>query len=256
MAYISEYWKDKKDRAELAIKHTKRMETQYASDIAKCVKKTETYSHHVPKTNRNKNTQILVVDMDTVKAGYTYNEGIVALLNFASYKEPGGLFLNGSKAQEECLCHASYLYNVLRKFETFYSWNNQHKNKALYLNRALYSPNILFQYGDSTFNCDVITCAAPNKSAAQEYCKVSDEENKKALESRIKFILDIAAFHNVDTLILGAYGCGVFGQDPTETAMIFKNCLNTSHKNRFSKVVFAVPDGNNDNLRAFKQVFK
>ena len=58
--------------------------------------------------------------------------------------------------------------------------------------------------------CDVITCAAPNKRAAQRYCNVSDEENSRVLESRIDFILDIAKRHKIDILVLGAFGCGVF----------------------------------------------
>lgn len=87
--------------------------------------------------------------------------------------------MKGSKAQEECLCHESYLYNVLREMPDFYAWNNQHKNKALYLNRALYTEDILFERDDQHAYCDVLTCAAPNKTAAQKYCNVS---NKKTLK--------------------------------------------------------------------------
>ena len=178
------------------------------------------------------------------------------MLNFASYKNPGGMFINGSKAQEECLCHASYLYNVLSQFtDKFYKWNNENKNRALYFNRALYSPGILFFDGVEDFYCDVITCAAPNKSAAQQYGKVSVQENTDVLKSRIKFVLDIAADNQVDTLILGAFGCGVFGQDAEEVAGIFKEYLSNSY-GCFNKVVFAVPDDYTNNLSAFRKVFK
>lgn len=257
--YIKEYWTDKEKRAEQARKHTEEMLSKYSDDINKSVEKTKIYStgFQCNKILNEKTTEIIIEDADMVSAGKEYHsKGKTALLNFASYKNPGGMFINGSKAQEECLCHASYLYNVLKEFQSdFYDWNNKHKNKALYLNRGLYSPDILFQYGEVLFHCDVITCAAPNKSAAQKYQNVSDKENTEVLKSRIKFTLDMAKDNNVDTLILGAYGCGVFGQDPTEVAEIFKECLQTTHKNCFSKVVFAIPKSKNHNLEAFCKVF-
>ena len=117
------------------------------------------------------------------------------------------MFQEGSRAQEEGLCHSPY-----------YEWNKAHKNKALYLNRTLYSPDILFSDGWRNCFCDVITCAAPNKSAAQKYRRVSDVENLEALKSRIRFVLSIAKHQDVDTFILGAFGCGVFGQQAQEVA--------------------------------------
>jgi len=259
MACIKEYWTDKDKRAEQAKKHTKEMQEKYGKGgIAKAIENTKIYDtdFRCNKSVKEKNMEIIVDDLDTVHAGRRYcNDGKVALLNFSSYKNPGGMFINGSKAQEECLCHASYLYNVLSKFVIeFYDWNNRHKNKALYLNRGLYTPDILFQYEEVLFNCDVITCAAPNKSAAQKYQKVSDEENTSVLRSRIKFVLDIAKDNKVDLLILGAYGCGVFGQDANEVANIFKEYLNTTHK-CFDKVIFAIPKGRDGNLEAFNSVF-
>ena len=132
--------------------------------------------------------------------------------------------------------------------------NNKEKNKALYLNRALYSPDVIFENDGTIFKCDVITCAAPNKSAAKQYCNISDEENSIALKSRIGYVLDIAADNNVEILILGGYGCGVFGQNPTEVATIFKEYLETTHQ-CFKKVIFAIPEGRDGNLKAFEDVF-
>lgn len=137
----------------------------------------------------------------------------------------------------------------------FYDWNNRHKNKALYLNRGLFSPGVWFFRENSHVECSVITCAAPNKSAAQKYQNVSDEENTKVLRSRIKFVLDMAKDNNVRTLILGAYGCGVFGQDGTEVANIFKEYLTTTYK-CFDTVIFAVPSGRDGNYEKFAKVFE
>ena len=177
----------------------------------------------------------------------------IAALNFASYKHPGGGFMKGSSAQEESICHESNLYNVISQFgDSFYAENNEDKNKALYRDKGLYSPDIVFERGNRQALCDVITCASPNKKVAQKYCYVSDSQNYKALESRIKFVLDIAEDNNVDTLILGAYGCGVFGQDPIEVANLFKQEL---RGRSFKKVVFAIPKGRNGNYDAFRRVF-
>lgn len=259
MAYIKRYWEDKKPRALTARNHTKVMQEKYGLDIQNVVANTKIYddNSNFRIISEDKETEIIVEDIDSVGAvmKYTYNGVNTAVLNFASYKNPGGMFLNGSKAQEECLCHESFLYNVLKEFQTeFYDWNNQRKNKALYLNRALFSPEILFIRGAKQERCSVITCAAPNKSAAQKYQNVSDEENTKVLRSRIKFVLDIAKENNVHTLILGAYGCGVFGQDATEIANIFKEYLTTTHKD-FGTVVFAIPRDKSGNFEKFVEVF-
>ena len=266
MAYIKEYWNGREKRAEQARKHTKEMQKVYKDKIEESIRDTIIYdTYFVSNKNYSCNTNIIVELSDSISSIIKHVDKCkdkMAVLNFSSYKNPGGMFINGSKAQEECLCHESFLYNVLSQKNDFYEWNNQHKNKALYSNRALYSPNILFvkKSNDYLFKteamcfCDVITCAAPNKSAAQKYQNVSDEENTKVLRSRIKFVLDIAKDNYVDTLILGAYGCGVFGQDAKEVASIFKEYLNITHK-CFKKVVFAIPNGRDGNLEAFKEVF-
>lgn len=259
MAYVRECWDNKEKRAELAKKHCADMAFHFARLISDSVTETEMYfpdfvMEHVEVSAEHK-TEFIVADLDSVSAIFEYDAGKTAVLNFSSYKNPGGMFLNGSKAQEECLCHESTLYNVLKDFQVgFYDWNNQHKNKALYLNRGLYSPNIAFIHGGKQKACDVITCAAPNKSAAQKYQNVTDEENRACLIDRIRFVLDIAAQNKVNTLILGAYGCGVFGQDATEVAELFKHYLTTTHK-MFDTVVFAVPNGVNGNLSKFREVF-
>ena len=247
------YWVNKNQRANTAIVHTEKMDYHFKNEIQECIKNTKIYNQnhnfHYGKICEEK---IEIVDMDSVSAIDIYHNGKTAVLNFASYKNPGGMFIKGSKAQEECLCHESFLYNVLKEKQTYYDWNIQHKNKALYLNRALYSPNVSFIRNNKIVMCDVITCAAPNKTAAQKYCHVSDNDNTEVLEKRIDFILKIASDNKVDTLILGAFGCGVFGQNALEVANIFKRYL---QKYSFKNVVFAIPRGKDKNFEAFKQVF-
>ena len=262
MAKRNYNWEGKDERAATAKLHTAEMKIKYPKEISESFKKTKIYDINFSlPASTGMPLEVIVEDLDSVSAIFNYwkeNEKI-AVLNFSSYKNPGGGFLLGRRAQEECLCHESNLYNILLQLEgSFYSWNNLHKNKALYLNRGLYTPNVIFErneqfVGEIVLPCDVITCASPNKTTAQKWQNVSNEENSKYLRERIKFVLDIAKDNKVDTLILGAYGCGVFGQNPVEVTQIFKEYLTTTHK-CFKKVVFAIPSGNN-NLPAFMNIF-
>lgn len=204
----------------------------------------------------------IIEDLDTVSAIEKVFENKlqssfkanVAALNFASYKNPGGMFLKGSKAQEECLCHQSVLYNILTRFPNYYAENKKNLNEALYTDRAIYTPSVLFFTESSRISCDIITCAAQNKFTAQRYKNVSDEKNWYYLYNRIEFILNIAKLHQVDILIVGAFGCGVFGQDPYEVASIFKYLLDNKSYG-FSQVIFAIPRGTRaDNYTTFEQV--
>ena len=253
------YYPNKEERAKLAQNHTREIEDLYKDEIKDCIDETLVYNANSKFIEKRLNDkQIIIVDeIDSVGAVFKYvniNE-ITAVLNFASYNNPGGNFINGSKAQEECLCHESYLYNVLKGRIGYYKINHKNKNRSLYTDRALYSPNVRFTKECKDVFCDVITCAAPNKTAAQKYYNVSDEENSKVLKERIEFVLKIAQDNGVDNLILGAYGCGVFGQDPLEVAKIFKEFLSGKYK-CFNKVIFAIPNKLEMNYRCFKRIFK
>lgn len=260
MAYIEEYWLEKEKMAEQARQHTEEMERMYSGKIKESVKGTVIYDVDFQSSKkRSAASQISLKATDSVSAIMRHANECkkrMAVLNFSSYKNPGGMFLNGVKAQEESLCHNSYLYNVLSEFLTgFYYWNRKHASRALYRNRGLYSPDIMFEKDGNCVFCDVITCAAPNKSAARQYKNVSDEENSEALRSRIRFVLDIAKENQVNVLILGAYGCGVFGQNAEEVAGIFREYLFSSHR-CFDKVIFAIPEGRDKNFEAFAKAFE
>lgn len=192
--------------------------------------------------------------MDTVSALYDcYPAGKICILNFASYKNPGGGFLRGSRAQEESLCHESTLYPVLSSFSnSYYEYNRNHSNRSLYTNRALYSKNILF-LRDKELYADVLTCAAPNYGAYFRYNSDIDSRRyyEDVLYARVRFIYDIASVENVDTFILGAWGCGVFKQNAEQIAnMMFRSAASHNIPN----VIFAVPDYRSDNYCAFEKV--
>ena len=219
------YWQNKAGRAVKATQHTQEMAEKYGKEIEKCINETEIYNaaklQEMEKCIQLGDLTMEVMKTDSVDALFNAKDnGRIAVLNFASYKNPGGGFMVGSRAQEECLCHESFLYNVLKEFEdSYYVSNRSDLNRALYRNKALYSPNVVFEHNDEVRKTDVITCASPNFSAAEKFVK--REENNKVMKSRIRFVLEIAKHQAVDTLILGAFGCGVFQQDPEFVSKCF-----------------------------------
>jgi uncharacterized protein (TIGR02452 family) len=240
------YWENKKQRTEIAQKHTDLMANQYSHAIHYCVENTKIYNGPIDNKGGQPtydNVTMEVVRADTVSAllDHIHRDGRTALLNFASYKHPGGGFMVGSRAQEESLCHESFLYNVLKEFDdTYYDRNRQDLNRGLYRDRAIYSPDILFIRGAKAKKCDVITCAAPNFSVAERF--VSREKNNDVLRERIRFVLEIAKKENVDTFIVGAWGCGVFQQDPEVVAKYFEGeCQNVFTDSKIHMVFAVIP---------------
>ena len=224
--------------------------------------------HSISINNHNPAGRITLIDTDSVSAIFNaYNNNLYPIiLNFASYKNPGGMFMNGSSAQEESLCHRSNLYNILasRELEQDYNYNRSHLNNGLYTNRAVYTPRVLFfedQECLSYKEADVITCAAPNKSLIK-YGRFNNYDNSKVLQDRILFITNIcmnkiieeikSGFNRQLVFILGAYGCGVFRQDPYEVATVYRKSIE-NYIVPYSNVIFAIPGGKNYN--AFKEVF-
>ena len=143
MRYNEVYWKDKDSRAARALYHKNRMQSLFEDEIKSSVNNTILYRDNVYERNNIKNNSDLrhvfeVVNTDSVDAMFNYRKDRVCVLNFASHKEPGGRFLEGSKAQEECLCHSSFLYNVLSNIPEHYETNKKALNKALYTNSALF----------------------------------------------------------------------------------------------------------------------
>lgn len=251
-----------------AVNHTEEMDKVFKNEIHKSVKNTKIYGGEsglapVSPKRGTCECEITLDKLDSVKSLFTHHNGKTAVLNFASYKNPGGKFFEGSTAQEESLCHASNLYNILREFPQYYEWNKAHNNRALYTNRALYIKDVLFLdesvcvYGADPLQvkADVITCAAPNYNAAGRYAKVTPEENETALAKRIKFVLDVAEDNGVETLILGAFGAGVFGQDGMMVAKYFKRYLK-EYDYHFKNIYFSIPErGNSRNHSLFKLIF-
>ena len=99
-----------------------------------------------------------------------------------------------------------------------------------------------------TTRADVITCAAPNAKAFlrrkyglrwDEY--TTDLEITVAMHDRILTVLDTAVIGGKNNLVLGAFGCGVFGNNPETVADYFYDYLTDDYAGCFENVYFAVP---------------
>jgi len=187
----------------------------------------------------------------------------LALLNFASAKNPGGGFLNGAMAQEEALAVSSGLYNTLLLHKDYYEKNRLCKT-MMYTNYAIYSPDVVF-FRDAQFDLiappvkvSVLTLPAVN----MEQVKLKGENVEKAkivMKDRMRLSLAIFASQKNRTLILGAYGCGVFGNDPADISLWWKELLeDEGYGCFFAKIVFAVFDNSKtqNNISAFENAFK
>lgn len=191
-----------------------------------------------------------------------FQEAVV--LNFASAKHPGGGFLSGARAQEEDLTRKSGLYPCLKPQTKYYTSNKNYKS-CLYTDYLIYSPEVPFfrdedlELLEEPYLLSVITSPAPN--AGEELQKNPNTEKKiqAVLDSRSRDILLAAKQHGHRNLVLGAWGCGVFKNDPKNVAQAFlKNLKHPWLNGAFDHVVFAIYEFTTDKTltKTFQEVFK
>ncbi len=211
--------------------------------------------HVVPSGN---DTRVEVTDETTLAAarrlvGDGWN---VAALNFASARHPGGGFLGGARAQEESLCRASALYECLRGCR-MYPYHAPMRG-GFYTNYAIYSPAVpVFKDDDGRLLDAPYTCAFVTAPAVNVGAIGRDEQPRVRGEmgERIEKVLAVAAGHGHAAVVLGAWGCGVFKNDPGMIADLFRAALRTRFAGVFGTVVFAVPGADGENHRAFAERF-
>lgn len=205
--------------------------------------------------------QVTVVDQDSVAAILEHGRGVaaycdLAVLDFASFVNPGGGYIRGGLAQEEALCTESYLYNVLDKQRDWYQENRRRNiNCELYRERALVVPAVRFERGKMHAYADVIVAAAPNARRARDEYGIKDDVLRDAMRDRIRFVLAICEELGREKAVLGAYGCGVFGWDAEVVAELFREELAAGGYG-LKEVVFAIPQTRyDDNLAKFQHGF-
>lgn len=192
----------------------------------------------------------------------------VLVLNFANPVNIGGGVYNGARAQEEDLCRRSSLLCSLESAHAarYYQYN---RGLETYMgsDAMIFSPRVeVFrdEYGElmeEPVVVAVLTCAAPMITHGLE--DMSEEEYRSLFYNRIVGVLKCAAYFGYEHLVLGAWGCGAFGNDAAVVSDLFYKALKDlswnglRDKDLFRSVVFAVRSGDppSYNYREFYRNF-
>lgn len=203
-----------------------------------------------------------------------------ALLNMASATHPGGGVENGSGAQEEQLCRRSTLLLSLYQFkrdkaEAYPQLNIPNRKKQYPLHPhfgGIYSPDVIFfretegrnySLSDKPFRASVVSVAGIAHPPLDNNGLMLPKEQEQT-KNKIRTIFRIAMEHCHDALVLGALGCGAFGNPPAQVAKLFHEVFEEPEfKNQFKKVVFAILEDRNSlrnsttgNYTPFKKEFE
>ena len=185
------------------------------------------------------------------------------VMNFANAHNPGGGFRLGANAQEEALCRCSTLYASINseKAKEMYHYNNTHIS-SVESDYMLYSPDVCVfrdhhcELLEKPFMAAVITVPAANRRGAALFA--SNKKIEEAMTGRIRILLAAAAKHDHKNIVLGAWGCGAFGNKPAEVSGYFRKVLIDEDYGRlFENVCFAIYGSENSkNYMAFEEAFE
>lgn len=198
----------------------------------------------IPLTGEpNESPSIEVVRESTLAAARRLTDG--ASLVFASAKNPGGGFLSGARAQEESIARASALYACQLTQPAFYEHHRRSRDLR-YSDHIIYSPGVpMFRDDrgallDTPYQTAMLTAAAPNLGAIRRNQPHHAATVPQVLRTRAVRILEVAAYYRHRELVLGAWGCGVFRNDPELVADAFSLALQKVPY--FDRVIFAILD--------------
>jgi uncharacterized protein (TIGR02452 family) len=214
----------------------------YSKDLINSITTKHDFSEISTSKSISKNIE--VVNSDSVSALTEFSKtGKTAVLNMASYKRPGGGVINGARAQEECLFRCSNLGHVIST--DFYPLQD---DELLWTKDVVFFKDVNYGYMKDV-KVDVVTIAAINLNAQ----KVDNYE--ELTKNKIRLMLSIATKNNIDNIILGAWGCGVFGNEPSKMAKMFMDVINEGYS--FDNIIFAIINDHNsvgNNYNEFKNI--
>lgn len=184
-------------------------------------------------------------------------------LNFASARNPGGGFLSGSQAQEESLARSSGLYACLTSQMEMYEFNRRERS-LLYSDYMIYSPDVPVFRDDAgrlletPYLASFITAPAVNAGAVKKNETQSVKLIQSTMATRLQKLLWLATQHQHKTLVLGAWGCGVFQNSPAMVASLFAEMLgsNGMFHHCFQHITYAIYDRseNQEVMRTFQNI--
>ena len=214
--------------------------------------KNQSFQTHIEVTNET--------TLDAVRRLIRSGEEQVFCLNFASAKNPGGGFLGGSQAQEESIARSTGLYPCQMESWEYYEVNRKTKT-CLYTDYMIYSPKVPIireeegQFMEELMTVSILTAPAVNAGIVRTREGKKAQQIEEVMRRRINKVLAIALAHQHETVVLGAWGCGVFQNNPDEIAQYFADSINDEFKNQFRRITFAIYAKNPRFITPFQQVF-
>lgn len=213
---------------------------------------------------------VKVVNKSTFEAARNCSENDkndVCVLNFASATQPGGGVKNGRGAQEETLSRMSSLYFSLVADRSMYDYHKK-QNDPFYSDYMIFSPNVVV-FRDDDYNLipfyhvAVISAAAVNcQEVKQLYGSSQKIEDKiyETMKNRCRKILLLCLEKGYHSIVLGAFGCGVFKNKPEDVSEIFRELIiDEGIGLEFDEIVFAIKSPQNSQnytLKQFKKAFE
>lgn len=196
--------------------------------------------------------KVFVSRKRSFEAASAYRGQRTAVLNFANFHHPGGGVVNGARAQEESICRCSTLYPCLSSEAMMAAFYLPHRadRDHRYTDDCIYTPGVTVFKSDTDrpalvpesewYQVDVITAAAPNVAYLDE--DPTPEELRALHISRLTRILDVCAQQGAEVVILGAFGCGAFGNDPEVVSRAMAEVV-ARYRHAFRTIEFAVLSG-------------
>jgi len=220
-------------------------------------------------------TSVHVFSADTLdmveKLSKSPDTGKIGVLNFASASNPGGGWERGAGAQEESLCRRSTLVCALADP---WGWTNRSNEYRIPEFGCVYSPDVCifrksFREGFAFYRQPIyanfisVACyrSPPIKDTAHGI-RINSSNIVNGTLRKIRRIFDVAIDNQIDTLVLGAWGCGVYANPPSHIALLFKQIMN-EYQGLVKQVYFAIPGdldmygvhNPNGNLTPFAECF-
>lgn len=191
----------------------------------------------------------------------------ILVLNFANPVNPGGGARRGESAQEEDLCRkSSLLLSLESKAARKYYKYNKYRSHYGGSDAIIITPKVEIirdennELLDESVIVSVMTCAAP-RIIYKEKKRLTETEYTDMFYKRIVGMLRCAAYLGYRRLVLGAFGCGAFGNDAKMVSDLFYKALKEFNfdgmreKDCFNRINFAVLSESDEQYN-FKQFYR
>lgn len=243
---------------------------QISDMIYNCLSKTKFYEDdhkfELPPLKQKEEGLIEIRNESTLKGSYRMcvleNKKNVCALNFANAFTPGGGVLYGARAQEETICRSSALYYSLiqETSSQFYEYHNKNSSKfgEAASDSMIYTPDCpTWKVDDKTLDKPFLVSYITSAAIDNAFREKTKEQAKIIHDERIKRIIDCAIINGVKNLILGAFGCGAFHNDPNDISQLFKkHLIDNGKRYYFESISFSIIGFNTVNIDAFSRTFE